>query len=56
MIKLYKDGITVEVVYPGDVARFKTAGYVEVKDPDPKADKPKVSAKSKADKPKEGDE
>jgi len=56
MIKLYKDGITVEVEYPSDVARFKTAGYVEVKEPEPKADKPKVSAKPKADKPKEGDE
>ena len=40
-MNLSKDGITVEVIHPLDIARYKHAGYVEVK-PDPVAEPEKV--------------
>jgi len=35
---LTKDGITVDVSHPSDVARYKKLGYVEVKDASPVAE------------------
>lgn len=54
MIKLYKDGITVEVAFPNDAVWMKAAGYVEVKMEELKAEEPKAE-KLKAEKPKEGE-
>lgn len=42
---LFKDGITIEVTNPIDVARYKRAGYEVVK-----AELPSPSAKPKTDK------
>ena len=40
-MKLSKDGITVTATHPLDIARYKHAGYVEVK-PEPVAEPEKV--------------
>lgn len=38
---LTKDGITVDVTHPADIARYKHLGYVEVV-AEPKIEKPKI--------------
>lgn len=62
---LTKGGITVDVIHPADIARYKHLGYAEVpetKPEEPKAEKAKVERArgkpegSKSEEPKEGKE
>ena len=48
--KLIRDGVTIEVIYPADIGRYKRLGFVEVaeepaENPAPKR-RPKSGAKS----------
>lgn len=61
---LSKNGITVDVIHPADITRYKRLGYAELPAPkieEPTAEKPKVERSKKpetktAEKPKEGGE
>ncbi len=59
---LTKNGITVEVVHPADIARYKHLGYAEVKEeqpeevvPTPKTNKPAAGSKKGKGQAKETD-
>lgn len=50
---LTKNGITIEVIHPADIARYKHLGYAEVKEKQPESD---ASQTKTAPKPKKGGE
>lgn len=52
---LSKDGITVDVIHPADIARYKRLGYVEVPAPAVESQAEKPKPKPKVEKPKEGE-
>jgi hypothetical protein len=53
MMLLTKNGITVDVIHPADIRRYKGLGYVESESPKP-AEEPKDEAEKSASRPRGG--
>lgn len=45
-MKLYKEGITIEIFSPIEITRFKRLGYEEIKEEKPVEEKPVKAAKT----------